>query len=129
MKNGIPCNHEGLPLWTEDCDELVDLLGPAAAFALIEHWAGRLIYIPRVMADDHRLVAVLGIGPARSLAASRGGETIKVPLAKSWRILAYRARGDSYSDIAGRLLCTTSTVGSTLRRAGVTQPSKKMGHA
>lgn len=104
--------------------ELADLsahLPPEALLALIEGFGGTVLYIPHSPNQASPLVRALGRDAAAALAAARGGERIKVPLARHWRIRVLRERdGLSYSQIARRLGITEDAVWRHLSAARLT---------
>lgn len=101
--------------------ELLDAVGSAEnLLKLIEAHGGRRIPVPRVASADTKLARELGMTVAEGLAAWRGGEDIKVPLAKNWRIKVYREAGYSYTKIAATLGIGESAVHKHLQLAGMT---------
>lgn len=101
---------------------LADIIGPAATLRLIEEAGGTRIAIPKSVNQATRLARMLGLDAARALAEWRGGEDVKVPLARHWRVRIYRAEGGSYADIARRLGITERAVHSNLSAARLTTP-------
>jgi transcriptional regulator with XRE-family HTH domain len=57
---------------------------------------------------------------ARRLAVKFGSDTIALPLARSWRIHVYRARGWSYPQIAKAVGVSEATVARLLKDMGLT---------
>lgn len=100
-------------------------LSPEGVLRLIESFGGTVIYVPQVPNQGSPLTLALGRDEARALAAALGGERVKVPLAKYWRIQLYKAQGLSYAEIARKLGTTEGVVWRHLRDAGLTraQPS------
>jgi hypothetical protein len=99
---------------------LADRIGAAATLALIEAHGGTRVKIPREPNQGSVLARTIGLDAARGLAAWRAGETVKVPLAKVWRIRVYRAEGLSYSQIARKLGVGESVVHKYLQLGGLT---------
>jgi len=99
-----------LPPPTAECARLVQLLGAEAALALIECEGGTRFYVPKTVSPDDPMATMLGLPAARALAEAYGGSAYKVPQAREWRILIYRQRGLSYSEIARKLVCSQSMI-------------------
>lgn len=104
-----------------ELSQFTDAIGAEALLRLIEAYGGTRLYIPQEPTEDTLLAQVVGLRAARSLAKSLGWGTLKVPLARNWRVRLYRHRGDSYAAIARRLGMTESTVGKILQAANATQ--------
>lgn len=100
--------------------ELTSLIGIPATFRLIELRGGTRVRVPKSVNQGRMLAREIGLTAARLLAERWGGDDLKVPLARHWRARVYRARGDSYSQIARRLGVSESTVHTYLRAAGLT---------
>ncbi len=103
------------------------VLSPEAALALIEWRGGTRLYIPRDAsgAAHEALASHVGVPAALALAEAFRGEYLKVPLAKTWRARLYRARGESYAEIARRLGCTESAVWRHLARTPAAPPAPR----
>lgn len=99
---------------------LADVIGPAATLRLIEEAGGTRIAIPKTVNQGTKLARLLGLDAARALVAWRGGEDVKIPLARHWRIRVYRAEGGSYTAIARRLGITEKAVHANLSAAQLT---------
>jgi DNA-binding NarL/FixJ family response regulator len=101
---------------------LVELVGVAAALRLVEVHGGARVFVPAKVTAQSELAKSTGIAPAvlRKLCAARGGETIKLPICREWRVRRYRAAGESYSAIARRLVITQFTVWHILHRTDMT---------
>jgi hypothetical protein len=104
-----------LPPPTDDVSRLVELVGPDAALALVEARGGTRIYVGEAI-EGRTVTDIIGVAAAARLAEAFGRETIKVPLAREWRILIYKARGLSYRAIALKAGCSENTVWETLSR-------------
>ena len=104
---------------------LSDRIGARATLALIEAAGGTRLHIPKSENQGSQLARLIGLEPARALVEWRGGEDIKVPIARHWRIRIRRAMGDSYAEIARRLGITEKAVHENLHAARLThrQPS------
>lgn len=103
-----------LPPPTAECARLVQIMGAEGALALIEWQASARYYVPKSVDPSDPLAEAVGIDAALALVQARGGEQIKVPIAREWRIVIYRQRGQSYGAIAKRLMCSHNTVWRTL---------------
>lgn len=99
---------------------LSDAIGADATLRLIELHGGRRLYIPKAPNQGCQVARELGLKAAQALAVIRGGEEIKVPLARAWRVRVYRAQRDTWATIAGKLGITESQVGKLLNAAGAT---------
>ena len=107
--------------------DIISLLGPDAALALIEQFGGARLYGPRYFQPEHRTsgsfykaAALLGDKSARALVRRFGGRDLKVPSAKRWRIGIYRQRGASYGDIARAVGLSEVAVHHNLKLMGMT---------
>lgn len=107
-----------LPPPTPEAERLARLIGPEAAFALIEAHGGVRIYVPGEVAPW--MVDLLGADAAAALAGEYGRGYLAVPLGRVWRVLAYQARGMSYRAIARAVGCSESGVWRALDRYAVT---------
>jgi hypothetical protein len=101
---------------------LSDAIGADATLKLIELHGGRRLYIPKAPNQGSQIAREIGLPAAQALAVLRGGEELKVPLARAWRVRLYRSRRWTWSVIAGKLGMTESQVGKLLRAAGATNP-------
>jgi hypothetical protein len=101
---------------------LADRIGARATLALIEAAGGTRIHVPKGVNQGSKLARMIGLDAARALSAWRGGEDIKIPLARHWRIRIRRALGDSYSEIARKLGITEKAVHDNLHAARLTHP-------
>lgn len=119
LANAQPAAFE-LPPPTPEAERLVQIVGAAAAFALIERNGGTRIYVPGK--PTLWLINAIGSAAAEALAEALGGEFLKVPLARTWRVLAYQARGWSYARIARACGCSEDAVWKILSREHKTNP-------
>ena len=103
---------------------LVDVIGAVATLRLIEEAGGTRIAVPKAVNQGTKLARLIGLDAARAMAAWRGGEDVKVPLARHWRIRIYHAEGGSYPAIARKLGITERAVHSNLNAARLTEPAQ-----
>ena len=89
---------------------LTRVIGEAAALLLIETRGGTRLYVPSSPNQGTALALEIGLEAAQALARKFGGETMKVPLCKFWRMRVYQAEGCSYAAIARRLGTTETTI-------------------
>ncbi len=101
---------------------LIDLIGVASTFRLIEMHGGTRIRLPHTVNQGTRIARDIGLAAAKKLAQRWGGDNLKVPLARYWRVRVYREQGMSYSEIARRVGITENTVHRYLQHAGMTAP-------
>lgn len=99
---------------------LADHIGADATLRLIEAHGGTRLYVPEKPNQGSPLARLVGLSQARALADRYGGDYIRVPLARNWRVRLYRQRGETYPAIARRLGITESQVGKILTAAGST---------
>lgn len=100
---------------------LVGLLGEVDARRVIEAHGGVRIYVP-YSGDLSALVETVGYRAAGLLAREIGGNFLKIPLAKRWRVEIMRRDGLTIRDIARAVLVDESTVSKWLADAGLTRP-------
>lgn len=99
---------------------LAQVIGPEAAFRLAEAHGGTRIYVPHRTAGSE-LARLIGEAEAAAMAREfRGGAQMKVPVAREWRVAAYRAAGETYDAIAVRLGIDIATVHRILRNQELT---------
>lgn len=99
-----------LPPPPAELAHLADALGAEALFKLIEAHGGARLYVAQVPRDGSDLVALLGAEAAAKLAATWGGDYLKVPLARAWFARCLKARGFSQGMIARHMRTTENTV-------------------
>jgi hypothetical protein len=99
---------------------LRDAIGALPMVALIEAFGGTRIKVPAHQVGGSVLAGVVGLPGAKALSTMFGGEMVKVPLAKGWRIRLYRAEGLSYTRVARRLGVSESAVHKYLQLARMT---------
>ncbi len=95
-------------------------LSPAQLLAFIRAFGGTRLYIPKDPNQSSTLVQAVGREAAQALATWRGGEEIKVPIARHWQIRVLKAEGHSYSEIARQMRITEDAVWLNLRAARLT---------
>jgi hypothetical protein len=95
-------------------------LGPDATFRLIEEFGGTRLFVAKVPREGSRVVNAIGMEAACRLAAKFGSDTIALPLARSWRVQVYRARGWSHPRIAKAVGVSEATVARLLKDMGLT---------
>lgn len=100
-------------------DELVDLLGLAAAMRVCEARGGRIVHIPGTVTQGSAIARHLGIDTARRIAEYYGGgpQDLLIPLGpasdekrKRREIRNLVKRGYSRAQIAGMVRCHIRTV-------------------
>lgn len=106
-------------------DELVELIGEAAALRLCHEFGGTRRYLaqPENIGADNPFARAIGLSAARALAAALGGNYVEPPLgpsasaARQARLIA-RLIGEKLSnnEIAQRVRCTRRTVQAHRRR-------------
>lgn len=79
------------------------IIGPEAAFRLAETRGGGRIFVPKFPRPETDLARVIGPEAAEAMSREWPGLQIKVPVARAWRVIAYRDNGDSYDVIATRV--------------------------
>jgi hypothetical protein len=109
-----------------ELSHLGDAIGAEALLLLVEQHGGIRLYIPKDINQGSSLARSVGLPAARALSRMFGGEWIKVPIARAWRVRVYRQRGETYQSIARRLLITEGQVGKLLCNAGMTKPTRKL---
>jgi hypothetical protein len=105
---------ETLPPPTEEVRRIVQIVGAEAALTLVEAYGGTRLFVPKTPTENH--IALLGDGSAKALSQAWGGEYIKVPLGRAWRVLVYNARGLSYAETARKAGCSEDGVWRILSR-------------
>ena len=108
-----------LPPSPHELHWLSSVIGDEATLALLDQRGGTRLYIPRDSAGS-KLADEIGEPAAHALAQALGGEGIKVPICREWRVRCHRVRGLSYAQIARRTGCSEDTVWRLLNHAGRT---------
>lgn len=93
-----------------ELDYLRRVIGAEASFRLVETNGGCRIYIPKHPLQGSTLAREIGLHAARHLAAEFGGERLKVPIARVWRVATYSLNGFSVRSIARRLCVSEDQV-------------------
>ena len=94
-------------------DELRHIIGDDAFMKLLEKKAGIRLYMPR---DGDELARLIGRENVSQLAERYAGSYIRVPLAREFRVRAYREAGLSNAKIALRLGVTETAVDKILAK-------------
>lgn len=105
-----------LPPFTPEVKRIGAWLGAEATLTLVEACGGTRIFIPRRPTEANELTAKVGLGVVQLLCEHWGGDYLKVPVARGWRILILRSRGLTYPEIARTLNCSENTVWRTLNK-------------
>lgn len=100
-------------------ESLAKLIGEEAAFRLAEEHGGTRVYVPHKAAGS-QLAQLIGDEAAASLSREWAGIQIKIPVARHWRVVAYRQFGYTYDAIAKRLGIDISTVHGILQKEEMT---------
>ncbi|WNJ89150.1 hypothetical protein [Bosea sp. 685] len=106
-----------LPPPTDDIAGLVEAIGAEAALRLFEQRGGTRLYVASPEKGD-AIVEMLGLDAATRLHAKYGRGDMRVPLARSWRVLCYIAIGLSGPKAALKAGCTEKNVAAILKRHG-----------
>lgn len=83
--------------------EMAQAIGQDAAAALVEHFGGTSLYVPRSVADDHPICRSLGRQNADRVVAWAGGGTLPVPKGGNLQALyesIARARAEDRQTVA-----------------------------
>lgn len=104
-----------------DCRGLVNAPGEDQAFKLIENFGGTRVFVPAIGYEGNRLTHFLSDEDFKILSQLCGGDYLKVPVACVWRIVACRAQGMTYPEIAEKVCCSENTVQRTLYNNGLTK--------
>lgn len=94
---------------------IAEAIGLEAAFRLVEERGGARIFVPKKTVGSE-LARLIGEDAAAAMAREFAGLQIKVPVARVWRVVTYRAAGYSYDRIATRVRCDLTTVRDILKR-------------
>lgn len=89
-----------LPPPTREVARLCKLIGAEATMALVERWGGTRIYVAASVTPECELAQVVGYEAARYFAERYGRDQFMVPVARRWRIMAYKTQGMTYAQIA-----------------------------
>jgi len=111
----------GLPPPTLEIRRFADLLGHEGLLLFLERFAGQRIYVPRTTTEHSEISKEVGLDIARALSAEYGGQYLKVPVAREWRVLVYKSQGVSYRQMAKRLGCSEDAIWLILSKNQATQ--------
>lgn len=101
---------------------LLEVLGsPALLFAFIEEFGGTRAPVPLRATDDCVIARAVGLEATQRLVRSYGGDRIKVPLARHWRICVCRSWGWSVGLIARKFCITEKAVYANLAAARLSE--------
>jgi hypothetical protein len=118
----VKSEGSGQNIEVDNFGSLVSTIGEDATFLMIEEFGGMRLYIPQSPKEDSRIAKVIGLEKSKQLAAKFGHETIRMPLAKAWRIQVYRTRGLSISGISRMVGLAECSVSRHLASMGMTTP-------
>lgn len=106
--------------------ELIDVVGLAAALAIVEERGGIKLYVPVKADPDHWLAALIGITALEAMVAYYQGDEIEVPrcaealrAARELQIATEAAAGDSNATLARRHGYTERGIRKLRRRVEV----------
>lgn len=102
-------------------DWIVADVGEDMALSFVESACGRRLWVPRKW-EGSDLAMTYGDDIARCLANHFGGEYIKIPICRAWRIQMYRMMGLCVDDIANRVGADRSWVSKVLSRGPYIPP-------
>lgn len=106
------------PKPTAQVEPYFNILGLDDTLRFLEAFGGTEIYIADNPQSRSSVVAVLGYDKTKALAEVSFLLQRRVPLAKKWRALTYKAMGMTTVQIARRLCMTDVSVRNWLRGAG-----------
>lgn len=95
---------------------LANVLTPEQFVDLTQAFGGTRLYIPANVEADHPLSEVLGQEDAQRLIEALGVGSIRIPLARDFRAMHYRAQGKSIAQIARLLGMGETGVSRLLKR-------------
>lgn len=111
-----------------ELEAFTSVIGAEATFRLIETSGGLRIYIPKRPNQGTLLARQIGLRAARQLAEEFGGEELKVPVARPWRVATYAINGLSARAIALRLCVCEETVLGLLRGMRMNASRRSASH-
>ncbi len=108
-----------LPSPPPELRPLAQVVGLEGLFRLLEWRGGTRLPVP-IRPAGSTIAAALGETTAAALVEHWGGLTLKVPIARLWRVQVHHAHGLSYAEIATRVGLTEAGVWRMLRSSGLT---------
>ncbi|GAN97160.1 hypothetical protein Geu3261_0144_032 [Komagataeibacter europaeus NBRC 3261] len=108
-------------------DWIVADVGEDMALSFVESACGRRIWVPREWRGSD-LAMTYGEDIARCLSSHYGGEYIKIPICRAWRILMYRKMGLCIDDIAHRAGADRSWVKKVLANGPYIPPPQQANY-
>ena len=113
-------------LYPQSLLDIMDVIGEDAGLILLDNLAGTRLFIPKEMKPTNRLVELIGMDLAETMARTFSGETISVPRAararREMRNIAIREAydgGERVPDIGQRVELTERQVYAILAQADV----------
>lgn len=106
-------------------EALTELIGKSAYLALVEHYGGTRLFVPKTP-ERSVLSDAIGDEAAAKLAQAYAAEYIKVPLDRELRARHYKNDGLSNAAIARRLGITESGVERLFKRIRASAPSDQL---
>lgn len=100
-----------------DITALIELIGEDATIKLIEAYGGTRPTVPKTFPAQHPMKELLGDFDFKNLHQYFGGCTLRLPLAKRWRLEIYRQRGMKTKEIARRTGYTERAVARIINEA------------
>lgn len=98
--------------------ELFDILGEDAFLRFVEVFGGQRRFVPVAISSESEVFAemagVIGEALASKVFAAYNGSYIRVPIARTFRIVKYHEAGLSHRQIASKLLIVETSVDKVL---------------
>lgn len=101
--------------------ELLNLIGPAGYFVLIEQYGGTRFLVPKNVEQSKHLKP-LGFDTLTLMSNKYGGETLKIPLDREFLARTYSGQGLSNAKVARKLRMSESGVEYLFHRVGRVDP-------
>lgn len=94
------------------------MIGPDGFLKLVESYGGANLYVPKGTRKNYETALCRDIGETagRKMMASYGGDYLRIPLAREFRVRSYRSQGLSAGRIATRIGMTQSGVERIIKR-------------
>ena len=90
---------------------LVQAIGEQATLRLVEAFGGTRVYVAARPGEESQVATAVGLEAAAALGATElGGERVRVPLARAWRVQLLHALGATNPEIVRRVGMDRSTV-------------------